>query len=51
MRKLYEIIKVLQIQKRIVAAKAIHGNTVVTNEAIIVIFYQFKYVLMYMRLN
>ena len=31
MRKLYEIFKVLKIQKRIVSAETIHGNTVSQN--------------------
>ena len=28
MRKLYEILKILQIQKRMFSAESIHGNTV-----------------------
>ena len=30
MRKLYEIFKILQIEKRIVSAETIRGNTVVS---------------------
>ena len=32
MRKLYEIFNILQIQKRIVSAETIRGNTVIQKE-------------------